>query len=96
VEESRRLVVEGTIRFPAEVNAIPEALGWDDGTTGSTNSTFPKIDSALHVLKDGSKISGRIRNLGQVSVINETITCHTKPFVGEGGLQVNTGALRAK
>jgi hypothetical protein len=89
VEESRRLVVEGTIRFPAEVNAIPEALGWDDGTTGSMNS-------ALHVLKDGSKISGRIRNLGQVSVINETITCHTKPFVGEGGLQVNTGALRAK
>jgi hypothetical protein len=63
-EESRRLVVEGTVRFPAKVNAIPEALGWDDGATGSTNSTFPKIDSALHFVKDGSKISGRVRNLG--------------------------------
>jgi hypothetical protein len=63
-EESRRLVVEGTVWFPAEVNAIPEALGWEDGTTGSTNSTFPKIDGMLHFVKDGSKIHGRVRNLG--------------------------------
>jgi hypothetical protein len=95
-EKSWRLVVEGAVRFPAEVNAIPEALGWDDGAASGMNSTFPKVNSALHFARNCSEIGGRIGNLGEVSVINEAVTSHTKLFSGKSGLQVDAGALRTK
>jgi hypothetical protein len=95
-EKSRRLVVEGAIRFPAEVNAIPEGLGRDNGAASGTNSPFPKIDCALHFAEDGSEVGGRIGNLGEVSVINKAVTSHTKLFSGESRVQVDAGALRTK
>jgi hypothetical protein len=39
-KKRRRLVEEGAVRFPAEVNAIPEALGRDNGAASGANSTI--------------------------------------------------------
>jgi hypothetical protein len=92
-EESRRLVVIGAVRFPAKVNAIPEALGRYNGATGGSDSTFPKIDGTLHFMKNGGEVGGRLGNLREVSVINEAVASHAELFVGKSRLQIDPGAL---
>jgi hypothetical protein len=95
-KKSRRLVDKGAIQFPAEVNAIPEALGRDDGTASGTYSSFPKVNGVLHLMKDCGEVGGGVGNLGEISVINEAVTGHTEHFAGEGGLQVKASALGTK
>jgi hypothetical protein len=86
----------GAVRFPAKVNAVPEALSRYNGATGGADSAFPKIDSTLHFVKNGGEVGGGLGDLREVSVINEAVTSHSKRLVGKSRVQVDPGALGTK
>jgi hypothetical protein len=95
-EKSQGLVEECAVRFPAKVNAIPEAFSWDEGAASGANGAFPKIDGELHLVKDCREVGGSVGNLGEVGVVNKAVTSHTECFLRESGLQVDAGSLGTK